>query len=141
MALSGIGLLDDLAGHLAGDAALAALVKGGLFHARTDGQAECPFVLYAMPRLDYETGFGPQDASGQTAEAVVMLTGVDESSGDTSTLTDIAARLDELVRTWAPVGWAVRNVNLATERLDAFDRAGRTYQSASMQYAVTLERA
>ena len=139
MSLSGVGLLDDLADHLASDADLKALVLD-LYHGRADLEAKCPFVIYRLPRIDYSTGFGEPTASGQTAEAVVVLTGVDESSGDTSTLTTIAARLDELMRTLAPSVWSVRNVQLDGERLDAFDGGGRTYQTASMTYSLALER-
>ena len=140
MSLSGISLLDALRDHLAGDADLTALATGGLFHGRVDNEAPCPFALYRIPRIDYETGFGPQSAAGQTAEAVVNLVGVDESTGDTALLTTIAARLDDLMRTWQPAGWRVVNLQLDGERLDAFDGEGRTYQSASMTYNLALER-
>ena len=140
MSLSGIGLLDDLADHLAHDAGLAALVTGGVFHGRADLEAACPFAIYQVVRIDYETGFGEPTAAGQTATAVVTLTGVDESSGDTSLLATIAARLDDLMRTWAPATWRVCNVQLDRERLDAFDGSGRTYQVASMTYSLMLER-
>ena len=60
--------------------------------------------------------------------------------GDTALLTTIAARLDDLMRTWQPAGWRVCNLQLDGERLDAFDGEGRTYQSASMTYNLALER-
>ena len=139
MSLSGTGLLDDLADHLKTDADLSALVVDR-YHGRADLEAKCPFVIYQIPRLDHEASFGSQDRSGNTAEAVVILTGVDESSGDTALLTSIAERLDDLVRTWAPSEWSVRDVTLTVERLDAFDGGGRTYQSVSMTYSLELER-
>lgn len=139
MSLSGVGLLDDLADHLKTDASLSSLVKG-IFHGRVDLQSEFPTVLYQIPRLDHEASFGSQDRSGNTAEAVVILTAVDESSGDTALLTSIAERLDDLVRAWAPGAWSVLDVTLTTERLDGFDASGRTYQSSSMQYSLELER-
>ena len=139
MSLSGISLLDDLAGHLSGDADLSALVVD-LYHGRADVEAKCPFAIYQIPRLDHVTGFGPQETSGQIAEAVVVLTAVDESSGDTSLLTTIAARLDDTVRTWAPAQWNVSNIQLDSERIDAFDGGGRTYQTVSMTYSLALER-
>ena len=71
---------------------------------------------------------------------MLTLTGVDESSGNTELLTEITSRLDELTRTWAPGQWSVRNIQLDSERLDAFDSGGRTYQTCSMQYTLALER-
>ena len=139
MSLSGISALTDLQELLDGDADLTALIKS-TFHARVDLETEFPVVLYELPRLTYETGFGPQETSGQTAEAVVVLTAVDESSGDTSLLTEIATRLDDLLRAWAPTEWAVRNIQLDSERLDAFDSGGRTYQTASQTYTLQMER-
>ena len=140
MSLSAVGLLDDLAGHLSTDADLTALVKGGVFHNRVDQESTFPVAIYAIPRLDYETGFGPQTAAGQTADAVVVLTAVDESSGDTGLLATIAARLDDLMRAWAPSGWVVQNLQLDGERLDAFDGSGRTYQTSSATYSLALGR-
>ena len=140
MALSAITLLDSLRDHLAADAALTALIPGGLFHARADLEAACPLAIYQLPRLDHESTFGPQDSAGATADAVIVLTGVDESSGDTATLTQIAVRLHIVLLHWAPSMWSVRNLTLDTERLDAFVSSGRSYQTASMQYSAVLER-
>ena len=140
MSLTATPLLDDLADHLKTDVDLSALVID-LYHGRADLEAKCPFVIYQIPRLDYEASFGGQDRPGNTAEAVVILTAIDESSGDTALLTSIAERLDELMRSWAPSIWSVRDVTLTTERLDAFDGGGRTYQSCSLTYSLQMEKA
>ena len=140
MALSAITLLDSLRDHLAGDAALTALIPGGLYHGRASLEAVCPFAIYELPRVDHASMLGPQDSAGATAEAVIVLTGVDESSGDTATLTQIAVRLHIVLLQWTPAMWSVRNLTLDTERLDAFVSSGRSYQTASQTYAAVLER-
>ena len=141
MSLSAVALLEELRSHLAADATLQDKVVT-IFHGRADLDAACPFAIYRVTRLEHETGFGPQEASGQTTEAVVLLTAVDEGDGeDTSLLSSIADALDDLMRTWDPTGWHVRTVILSSERLDSFDAQGRTYQSATMSYDLNLERA
>ena len=142
MSLSAVALLEELRSHLAGDATLEGYIRASLFHGRADLDAACPFAVYRVTRLEHETGYGPQEATGQTTEAVILLTAVDEGDGiDTTTLSSIADALDDLMRSWDPNGWHVRTVILASERLDSFDREGRTYQTATMSYSLAMERA
>ena len=134
-------LLDDLRDHLAGDATLSGLVGESLFHARADEGNAMPLALYRISKLAYDPGFGPHEARGQTAEADLQLTAVDEDSGETSLIASITDALDTALRTWAPGGWNISNLTLTGERLDAFDREGRTFQMATLTYQLTMERA
>ena len=140
MSLSGVGLLDDLRDHLAGDADLSGHIGARIFHGRADLEAENPFVIYRIPTFDYESALGPQETAGQTASAIVQLTSVDESSSDTALLATIASRLNDVLRTWSPAEWSVRNIQLDGERMDAFDSGGRSYQTAAATYSLMLER-
>ena len=141
MSLSAIPLLDDLRDHLAGDATVTDLIGESLFHARADAESALPMILYRLPRLNYDPGFGSHESSGQTAEADLQVTAVDESATDTDLVASIASAADDAMRTWAPAGWNVSNLTLLNERLDAFDREGRTFQMATMTYRLTMERA
>ena len=141
MSLSAIPLLDDLRDHLAGDATVTDLIGASFFHARADAEAAMPLLLYRVLRLDYDPGFGVHESSGQTATADLQLTAVDESATDTDLVASIASAADDAMRAWAPAGWNVSNLTLLNERLDAFDREGRTFQMATMAYRLTMERA
>lgn len=91
--------------------------------------------------MDYDPAFGAHESRGQTAEADLQLTAVDESASDTDLVASIASAADDAMRTWAPAGWNISNLALVAERLDAFDREGRTFQMATMTYRLTMERA
>ena len=141
MALSALGLLDSLLAHLEETDAVTDLVGESIYHGRADLEAKAPYVLYRLPKLDHgeAQGFGSEQASGQVIDATVSLTAVDEAS-EPKGLAAIANALDDAIRAWAPVGWGVREVRAIQERTDAFDAAGRTYQSAHAVYTVILER-
>ena len=142
MALSALALLDALREHLETTDAVTDLVAERIYHGRADLEAMAPFALYRIPKLDHSDaqGFGPDAASGQVIDAVVSLPAVDESA-EPKGLAAIATALDDELRAWTPAGWSVREVELLEERTDAFDSAGRTYQSAHAVYTLILERA
>ena len=142
MALSALALLDALREHLEATAAVTDLVAERIYHGRADLEALAPFALYRIPKLDHRDaqGFGPDAASGQTIDATLSLTAVDEAS-EPKGLVEIANALDDAIRAWAPAGWSVRELELLEERTDAFDSGGRTYQSAHAVYTLILERA
>ena len=41
--------------------------------------------------------------------------------------------------TWSAPGWSVRNIELASEKSDAFGEGGRFYQTFTLSYRVLLE--
>ena len=143
MALSTVELVGLLGAHLNTDAGVVAHVgEGGCFHAKADADQPMPFMLYAMPRTNLRDsqGLGVAQASGQVAEASIIF-GVLNQADDPTGLGTLADAVDDSIRLWSPSGWAVRELQATAERTDSRVEEGFTLQSATMEYALILERA
>ena len=143
MALSTIELVGLLGAHLSTNTGIVAQVgEGAVFHATADENQACPFMLYAMPRtsLRDSQGLGPARSSGQVAEATIVLSVITEAD-DPLGLGVMANAADAAIRSWAPSGWAMREIEAVDERTDSHVEEGERLQSCSLQYRVILERA
>ena len=135
-----LDLLDDIEKHLLADATLTAKVRKGVYHGVPPEGASPPYLLYSIPRADHEYGMGSPDA-GQTSDVTLTIDVVDEKADSTVSIAAIAALVHVLALSWdAPAGWAVRSRTLDGERSDAFQDAGRRYQTATLRYVFVLER-
>ena len=143
MGLSTIELVGLLGAHLNTDAGVVAHVgEGGCFHAKADADQPCPFLLFAVPRTNLRDsqGLGVAQASGQVAEATIMLSVITQAD-DPLGLGVMANAADAALRSWTPSGWAIRNIEAVEERTASHVEEGQTLQSCSLQYDVILERA
>ena len=135
-----LSLHDPLREYLLSGSSLTDMVGKRVHFAKAPKDSIAPYVLYRTRTAKHEYGFGGADA-GQTSDVVLDLHIVEEdASSDTSALDNIAAALHVLMLAWSsPSGWSIRNIELASERSDAFGEAGRFYQSYTMSYRVLLE--
>ena len=81
MALSTLELVAKLGEHLEADAGILAQVgEGAVFHAQADADQAMPFMLYALPRINLRDsqGLGVAQASGQVADATIVLSVITE---------------------------------------------------------------
>ena len=143
MPLSTLELVAKLGEHLNTDAGIVAQVgEAGVFHAQADADQALPFVLYALPRIDLRQsqGLGEAQASGQVAEATIVLSVITEAP-DPVELGDMANAADSAMRSWAPAGWSMLECNAVEERSASQLVEGQTLQSATLQYFAILERA
>ena len=62
-----------------------------------------PFVLFSFPKIDLRDaqGYGPAHATGQVAEATLVI-GIINEQHDPKGLGDLANAADTAVRSWAP---------------------------------------
>ena len=107
MGLSTIELVGLLGAHLNTDAGVVAHVgEGGCFHAKADADQPCPFLLFAVPRTNLRDsqGLGVAQASGQVAEATIMLSVITQAD-DPLGLGVMANAADAALRSWTPSGW------------------------------------
>ena len=139
--LTTLGLVEDLGEHLNEDAGIVVLLgEGAVFHATVDRDQPTPFILFSFPRINLRNqGFGPDQSSGQIAEATIVLGIVDEQSDPTG-LGELANAADTALRDWAPTGWVVLELEALEERSASEESEGQTLQSASLQYRLILER-
>ena len=124
--------------HLLTGSTLTGLVGQRIHFAKAPADTSAPYVLYRVRRASHDYGFG---GAGQTSDVILDLHIVTEdASSDTSALSDIAAALHVLMLAWSsPAGWSIRNIELESERADAFGEAGRFYETFTMSYHVILE--
>ena len=143
MALSTIELVGLLGEHLSTDAGIVAqLGEGAVLHANAPEDQACPFMLYAIPRTNLRNsqGLGEAQASGQVAEATIMLSVITEAS-DPLGLGVMANAADAAIRSWSPSGWSMLEIEAVEERTESHVEEGERLQSCSLQYFVILERA
>ena len=143
MALSTLELVAKLGEHLEADAGILAQVgEGAVFHAQADADQAMPFMLYALPRINLRDsqGLGVAQASGQVADATIVLSVITEGP-DPLGLGVMANAADGAMRSWAPTGWSMLECNAVEERSASQLVEGQTLQSATLQYRVILERA
>ena len=142
MALSTVELVGFLGEHLNTDAGILAQVgEDAIIHANAPEDQACPFVLYAMPRINLRDsqGIGPATASGQTCTATIVLSVITEAD-DPSELGAMAHAADAALRSWSPSGWSMLEVEAVEERTDSHVAEGERLQSATLQYRVILVR-
>ena len=140
--LSTLALVESLLGHLNTDAGVVALIgEGAVFHATVARDQPTPFVLFSFPRINLRDaqGYGPDQASGQVAEATIVI-GIINEAHDPTGLGALANAADTALRAWAPSDWSVRELQALEERTASLEEEGQTLQSASLQYRVILER-
>ena len=140
--LSTLGLVEDLLEHLNEDAGIVSLLgEGAVFHATVDSDQPTPFILFSFPRINLRNsqGLGPDQSSGQLAEATIVI-GVINEQHDPSGLGELANAADTALRDWAPTGWVVLELEALEERSASEESEGQTLQSASLQYRLILER-
>ena len=133
--LSTLALVEDLGVHLNAQPDIKA------FHAVVDHDQPTPFYLYILPRINLRDsqGLGPDQATGQVAEATIVLSVITEAH-DPKGLGALADAADTALRSWAPSDWAVRELEALEERSASLEEEGQTLQSATLQYRVILER-
>ena len=140
--LSTLSLVEDLVTHMNEEDTLVGLFgKDAVFHATVDRDQKTPFLLVSFPRINLRDalGYGPAQASGQVAEATIVLAVVDEAHDPTG-LGDLANAADAALRAWSPSDWSVRELQALEERSASLVEEGQTLQSSTMQYRVVMER-
>ena len=98
-------------------------------------------MLFSFPRINLRDaqGYGPDQASGQVAEATIVL-GIINEAHDPTGLGVLANAADGALRAWSPSDWSVRELEALEERTASLEEEGQTLQSASLQYRLILER-
>ena len=138
--MTALELHGPLREHLLGGSTLTALVGDRIHFSRAPEGLSSPYVLYRIRQAKHEYGFGGPDA-GQTSTVLFdMHIVTEDASSDVSTLVDIAAAIHVLMLAWsAPSDWSIRDIELESERADAFGEAGRSYETFTMSYRVIVE--
>ena len=126
--------------HLLSDPTLTDLVGDRVHFSKAPEGLSSPYILYRIRNAKHEYGFGGPD-SGQTTNVLFDLHLVaEDASSDVTALTAIAAAVHVLMVAWSsPTGWSIRQVELESERADAFGEQGRFYETFTMSYRVLLE--
>ena len=138
--MTALDLHDPLREHLLSSTTLTDLTGGRVHFAKAPSGQSTPYVLYRVRTAKHTYGFGGAD-SGQTSNVLLDLHLVTEdASSDTTTLDAIAAEVHVVMLDWsAPAGWSIRDIELESERADAFGEAGRFYETYTMSYRLQLE--
>ena len=138
--MTALELHGPLREHLLSGSTLTGLVGDRIHFTKAPEGLSSPHVLYRIRNAKHEYGFGGPDA-GQTTNVLFDLHIVTEdASSDTSALDNIAAAIHVLMLAWStPTGWSIRNIELESERADAFGEAGRFYETFTMSYRIILE--
>ena len=132
-------LLNPLREHLLSSSSLTDLVGDRVHASRAPEGLSSPYVLYRIRNARHEYGFGGPGA-GQTTNVLFDVHIVEEAGSSASALVSISAELHVLMVAWsAPSGWAIRDIELESERSDAFGEQGRFYETHTMSYRVVLE--
>ena len=138
--MTALDLHGPLREHLLTGSTLTGLVGQRIHFAKAPADTSAPYLLYRVRQARHDSTFGGSDA-GRTSDVIMDLHIVQEdASSDTSALSDIAAALHVLMLAWSsPAGWSIRNIELESERADAFAEAGRFYETFTMSYRLLLE--
>ena len=143
MSFSTIALIQQLGEHMAADSGVtAAFGAGSVYHANAGDDEPMPILIYRMPALNLRDsqGLGTPQVAGQVVNTSIIF-GVLNQADDPTGLGTLADAVDDAIRSWTPTGWAVRELQATAERTDSRVEEGFTIQSATMEYALILERA